>query len=101
LHHWRRQLGGVRRRPYGSLFFPQLWRCQWSSTAERGARRAAPHAILCIASKRGVDQQAIGAAWAMALGAMYAGASAEEAVRLCVERQDAAGGEAFVERLGT
>lgn len=49
----------------------------------------------------GVDPQAIGGAWEMALGAMYAGASAEEAVRLCIERRAAAGDEAFVERLGT
>jgi hypothetical protein len=37
----------------------------------------------------------------MALGAMYAGASAEQAVRICVERSDAAGGEVFVERLAS
>jgi hypothetical protein len=55
---------------------------------------------LGIASKRGVDPQAIGAAREMALGAMYAGASGEEAVRRCIERRDAAGGEAFVGRLG-
>ena len=32
---------------------------------------------------------------------MYAGASAEQAVRICVERSDAAGGEVFVERLAS
>jgi hypothetical protein len=48
-----------------------------------------------------VDPQAIGGAWEMALGAMYAGASAEEAVRLFIERHDAAGHEVFVEHLGT
>jgi hypothetical protein len=37
----------------------------------------------------------------MALGATYVGASAEEAARLCVERRDAAGGEAFIGRLRT
>ena len=39
----------------------------------------------------GVDPQAIGGAWETALGAMYAGASAEEAARLCIERHAAAG----------
>lgn len=47
----------------------------------------------------GSGPQAVGAAWEMALGAMYAGASAEQAVRICVERHDCAGGEIFVERL--
>lgn len=42
---------------------------------------------------------ASGAAYELALGAMYAGASAEEAVRICIERHDGAGGEVFVERL--
>ena len=32
---------------------------------------------------------------------MYAGAAAEEAVRLCIGRRDAAGDEAFVGRLRT
>ena len=47
----------------------------------------------------GRELHAIGAAQEMAMGAMYAGASAEQAVRICVERSDAAGGEVFVERL--
>jgi hypothetical protein len=42
---------------------------------------------------------AIGAAKELALGAMYAGAFAEQAVRICVERHGCAGGEVFVERL--
>ncbi len=55
---------------------------------------------LSLALLGGVDRQAIGGARAMALGAIYAGASAEEAARLCIE-QRAAGGEAVVGRLGT
>jgi hypothetical protein len=47
----------------------------------------------------GQDVAVVGAAGEMALGAMYAGASAEQAVRICVERSDAAGGEVFVEQL--
>jgi hypothetical protein len=47
----------------------------------------------------GRGPHAIGPAKEMAFGAMYAGASAEEAVRICVERHDCAGGEVFVERL--
>jgi hypothetical protein len=47
----------------------------------------------------GRESHAIGAAQEMAMGAMYAGASAEQAVRICAERSDAAGGEVFVERL--
>ena len=49
----------------------------------------------------GRELHAIGAAQEMAMGAMYAGASAEQAVRICVERSDAAGGEVFVERLAS
>lgn len=49
----------------------------------------------------GVDPQAIGRVCEMALGAMYAGASAEEIVRLCIGRHAAAGDEVFVEHLGT
>jgi hypothetical protein len=44
---------------------------------------------------------ALGAAEGMAFGAMYAGASAEEAVRVCVERHADCGGEVFVERLAS
>jgi hypothetical protein len=49
----------------------------------------------------GRESHAIGAAQEMAMGAMYAGASAERAVRICVERSDAAGGDVFVERLAS
>lgn len=42
---------------------------------------------------------ASGVASQLALGAMYAGASAEQAVHICVERHDGAGGEVFIERL--
>jgi len=47
----------------------------------------------------GRGPHAIGPAKEMAFGAMYAGASAEEAVRICIERHDCAGGDVFVERL--
>jgi hypothetical protein len=43
--------------------------------------------------------QAIGGAWEMALGAMYAGASAEQAVSICASRHRYSGGRVFVERL--
>ena len=45
------------------------------------------------------EAQAIGGAWQLALGAMYAGASAEQAVRICIERSEYAAGEVFVARL--
>jgi len=47
----------------------------------------------------GREPQATGGSAMVALGAMYAGASAEEAVRICIERHDCAGGDVFVERL--
>ncbi len=47
----------------------------------------------------GWEPQATGGPAMIALGAMYAGASAEEAVRICIARHDCAGGEVFVERL--
>jgi hypothetical protein len=42
---------------------------------------------------------ALGAPFEMAIGAMFAGASAEEAVRICVENHDSAGGDVQVETL--
>ena len=62
----------------------EMWRLDWSGMVYR---------------LEGQDVSAIGAAEEMALGAMYAGASAEQAVRICVERHDCAAGEVFVERL--
>jgi hypothetical protein len=47
----------------------------------------------------GREAQALGVAWRFALGAMCAGLSAEQAVRLCIERHGGVGGEVFVERL--
>jgi hypothetical protein len=49
----------------------------------------------------GREPQSIGGAWQLALGAMYAGASSEEAVRICVERSQYAAGEVFVARLAS
>lgn len=48
----------------------------------------------------GRGPQACGAAWQFALGAMFSGLSADDAVHLCVRFHDAAGGQVFVERLG-
>lgn len=59
-----------------------VWRMGWDGR---------PHAAPAIS--------AAGAAWELALGAMYAGASAEEAVRICIERHSHAAGEIQVVRL--
>jgi hypothetical protein len=40
-----------------------------------------------------------GSPWQLARGAMLAGASAEEAVRICIEHHDSASGEVQIERL--
>jgi hypothetical protein len=59
-----------------------VWRMGWD-----GRPHAAP------------EISASGAPWELALGAMYAGASAEEAVRICIARHAHAAGEIQVVRL--
>ena len=89
--NWR---GGSCFRPFNDKAEFQGIRLEPNGTAWTQNKAGRPYDI-------GVDPQAIGGAQEMAFGAMYAGASAEEAVRLCIGRHDAAGGEALVERLGT
>jgi hypothetical protein len=60
-----------------------VWRMGWDGQ---------PHAAPAIS--------AAGGAWELALGAMYAGASAEEAVKICINRHAHAAGEVQVMRWG-